>query len=443
MNDSPPPAPAALRPEPEAVDAQVIDRATRRGALVGGVVASVLLITAALVLDGRTIWLFVVAVPAVLIGAALAAHGARAQGRKIIVATDRRVAVAEALLANVPDPVILVDRRSVVREANAAALTLFPGLRKRHPLSFGLRAPEVLDGVEDVLRSGLTEKVAYSQRVPAEVTFDVQIAALETDGEGGRSEPGVMLFFRDLTNARRLETMRVDFIANVSHELRTPLASVLGFIETLQGPARDDAKARERFLAIMREQALRMTRLIDDLLSLSRIELRAHVAPTDEVDLAPVARQILDTLAPLARDNGVTIVPHFPATPALIRGDRDELLRVVENLVENAVKYGGSGGKVEVSLTRRDESGPFWVLAVRDYGPGVAADHLPRLTERFYRADVEQSRQKGGTGLGLAIVKHIVARHRGRLAVESEPGQGATFSVTLPALPAVQAPAGS
>ncbi|TVR09356.1 MAG: PAS domain-containing protein [Salinarimonadaceae bacterium] len=429
-------APAALRPEPEAVDAQLPDRVSRRGAFIGGIVASAALIAATLLIDGQPLWLFAVAVPAVLAGVAIAASRARSRRRQVLVAADRRVAVAEALLANVPDPVILVDRRSVVREANAAALALFPGLRKRHPLSFGLRAPEILDGVEDVLRTGRTAKVAYSQRVPAEVTFDVQIAALETEGDDGRSEPGVMLFFRDLTNARRLETMRVDFIANVSHELRTPLASVLGFIETLQGPARDDAKARERFLAIMRDQSLRMTRLIDDLLSLSRIELRAHVAPTDAVDLIPVTRQILDTLGPLARENGVTIAEDFPDSPAPIRGDRDELLRVVENLVENAVKYGGSGGKVDVSLTRIDEGGPCYRLAVRDYGPGVSADHLPRLTERFYRADVEQSRQKGGTGLGLAIVKHIVARHRGKLSIESEPGQGATFAVTLPALPA-------
>lgn len=434
-------APSALRPEPEAVDAQLLDRASRRGALIGGVVASAALVAGALLLDDGPLWLAALAVPAVVAGVALAASRARARRRKILVAADRRVAVAEALLANVPDPVILVDRRSVVREANAAALALFPGLRKLHPLSFGLRAPDVLDGVEEVLRNGRTAKVSYSQRVPAEVTFDVQIAALETEGDGGRAEPGVMLFFRDLTNARRLETMRVDFIANVSHELRTPLASVLGFIETLQGPARDDARARERFLAIMREQSLRMTRLIDDLLSLSRIELRAHVAPTEEVDLVPVIRQILDTLGPLAREGGVALAPDLPDAPAIARGDRDELLRVVENLVENAVKYGGSGGKVEVSLARREEGGPVWRLDVRDYGPGVSADHLPRLTERFYRADVEQSRQKGGTGLGLAIVKHIVARHRGKLAIESEPGEGATFSVSLPAPPQARADA--
>jgi two-component system phosphate regulon sensor histidine kinase PhoR len=225
--------------------------------------------------------------------------------------------------------------------------------------------------------------------------------------------------------------MRVDFIANVSHELRTPLASLVGFIETLQGPARDDPASRERFLDIMRDQAWRMTRLIDDLLSLSRIELREHVAPDRRVDLRLVAMQMLDTLRPMARDRGVNIAIDCSPEPAMVLGHDDELSRVVENLAENAIKYGESGKRVDVALTRR---GSEIELSVRDYGPGIAHEHLPRLTERFYRVDAAESRGKGGTGLGLAIVKHIVSRHRGRLAIESEPGQGAVFRVLLPAL---------
>jgi two-component system phosphate regulon sensor histidine kinase PhoR len=309
---------------------------------------------------------------------------------------------------------------------------MLPTLRLGYPLSYALRAPVILDAVA-APPPGATVSVEYRTRVPTERTFDVQITALSLggEGEGEAEERGVMLFFRDLTDARQLERMRVDFIANVSHELRTPLASLIGFIETLQGPARDDAASRERFLDIMRDQAWRMTRLIDDLLSLSRIELREHVAPSHPVDLRLVVMQMLDTLRPMGRERGVEIALECPPESAMVLGDGDELSRVVENLVENAVKYGESGKRVDVAVARR---GGEIELSVRDYGPGVAPEHVPRLTERFYRVDVAESRGKGGTGLGLAIVKHIVGRHRGRLAIESEPGQGAIFRVLLPAL---------
>ncbi|HSP24061.1 MAG TPA: ATP-binding protein [Saliniramus sp.] len=391
------------------------------------------MIGAVFLLDALNLWLLALAPLVVLASGAIAASRARATRRQVLVAADRRVAVAEALLANIPDPVIMVDRRSLVRETNAAAVALLPALRKNHPLSFALRAPEVLDGIEEVLRSGTATKIEYSERVPTERSFEVLIGPLESPGSGNVGERDVMLFFRDLTDARRLENMRVDFIANVSHELRTPLASVLGFIETLQGPARNDPKARERFLEIIREQAQRMTRLIDDLLSLSRIELRAHMTPRALIDLAAVTRQIIDTLTPLARETEVTIEAALPETPIMIRGDRDELLRVVENLLENAIKYGGSGKRVEIGLASIRDTDSRVRLSVRDFGPGIAPEHLPRLTERFYRGDATQSRQKGGTGLGLAIVKHIVVRHRGKLSIESVIGKGAVFTAEFPA----------
>ncbi|WP_232631711.1 ATP-binding protein [Methylobacterium sp. Leaf118] len=346
-----------------------------------------------------------------------------------------RPAVAEALLANIPDPVILIDRRAVVLEANPAARRLLPSLKLRHPLSFSLRAPDVLDGIDEVLRTGQSLRTTYVTRVPTERAFEVQIGALPMPDLPGGGAPNVVLFLRDLTEARRLEAMRVDFVANASHELRTPLSALLGFIETLQGPARDDARARERFLGIMRSQAQRMTRLIDDLLSLSRIELREHVAPTKPVDLARIARQMVDMHAPLARERGVALAVETSGGPMPVLGDRDELLRVIENLVENAVKYGGSGGTVAVSLHSVEgaEGRPGRVeLRVRDEGPGIAPEHIPRLTERFYRVDVASSRQQGGTGLGLAIVKHVLNRHRGRLTIESELGAGTTVRVSLP-----------
>jgi len=344
---------------------------------------------------------------------------------------QERPAAPDRLLDQIPEPVILVDRLVVVRLANEAASALFPALRIDQPLSFALRAPDVLDGIAGALSTGLPARLEYDERVPVERSFEVRIGPLAPPD-------AALLFFRDLTAARRLEHMRVDFVANASHELRTPLASLLGFIETLQGPARDDPAAREKFLEIMRGQALRMTRLIEDLLSLSRVELKAHLRPDTPLDLAAIVRQMVDTLAPLAREHGVEIALAVGEKPHIVLGDRDELLRAVENLIDNAVKYGEAGKRVEVALRRLDRGDgrpSEFELAVRDHGPGIPPEHLPRLTERFYRADVVESRQKGGTGLGLAIVKHIVARHRGRLAIESEPGEGATFRIALPEAP--------
>ncbi|WP_407519342.1 ATP-binding protein [Methylobacterium oryzisoli] len=424
------PSLADPRPGPSA------HRAAWRGALIAG-----LLVLAVAAFDrGLDPWLCAGAALAVLLGGWLASPRGPAPRPRSEAAREARHSLAEALLANIPDPVILIDRRALVIEANAAARALLPALRAKYPLSFALRDPEVLDGIETVLHSGEPLKTVYAPRVPTERTFEVQIGAMQ-DAAGSDRPPNVVLFLRDLTSAKRLETMRVDFVANASHELRTPLASLLGFIETLQGPARNDPAARERFLAIMREQALRMTRLIDDLLSLSRIELRAHVPPTTPVDVVPLARQIVDALSPLALERGARVTLTAGEGPHRVLGERDEILRLVENLVENAVKYGG--GQVEIAVARRPgaEGRPAQVeVAVRDDGPGIAPEHVPRLTERFYRVDAASSRQQGGTGLGLALVKHILNRHRGRLTIESEPGQGSTFRAAIPALP--EEPAG-
>jgi len=407
----------------------------RDAALRGTVVTGFVLVFVAWVRGQADGWLLVWTAIAVLAGF-LVAGPRRGLGLGAGIASQpkasSRSSVAEAVLAQIPDPVILVDQRAVVIEANRAAYDLLAGLKTGHPLSFALRTPDVLDGIQEVLDSGQALKVEYSERIPTERTFEVHIGPLQDDVAEAEVKAGVVLFFRDLTAARRLEAMRADFVANASHELRTPLASLLGFIETLQGPARDDARARERFLEIMKGQAQRMKRLIDDLLSLSRIEMRAHLSPTGTVDLAAIASQMAETLSPLAKERGVVITAILPDRPALVLGDRDELLRIAENLIENAVKYGESGGKVDVEVARSREPTPQVAFSVQDYGPGIAPEHLPRLTERFYRVDVAQSRDKGGTGLGLAIVKHIVNRHRGHFDIASEPGQGARFTVRFP-----------
>ncbi|HXY57179.1 MAG TPA: ATP-binding protein [Methylocystis sp.] len=336
------------------------------------------------------------------------------------------------LIDALPEAIFVVDASRHVVAANPAARQVLATLRLGEPLASSLRSPDVLDAVDRILDGGGPEKTLWVERMPVECWFEVALSPLRVPGY----EVAAVVSLRDLTEARRVERMRVDFIANASHELRTPLASLLGFVETLQGPAREDAVARSRFLSIMREQTQRMARLVDDLLSLSRIEQHLHLRPDTPVDLTLLVAHICDTLAPMAEDNGLTLETEL--TPnVIVPGDRDELARVAENLVENAIKYGRpegeGGGRVEISLQLEDGSA---VLAVRDFGPGIPDEHIPRLTERFYRVDAGKSKAKGGTGLGLAIVKHIVARHRGKLSIDSELGRGALFRVVLPAAPA-------
>jgi two-component system phosphate regulon sensor histidine kinase PhoR len=338
-----------------------------------------------------------------------------------------------AVLAGLPDPVVALDRGGGVVAVNARAGAIAPALRRGEPVSVGLRNPEILDAIRRARASGAVQRVEVFDRVPMDRWYEVIISPI-ADGTTELSSGLMLMAFRDLTPLRRVEEMRADFVANASHELRTPLAALSGFIETLQGSARDDAVARERFLAIMQAQATRMARLIDDLLSLSRIELNAHLRPDKAVDLVAIVRQVADGLQMLARDRGVEVKVTAPTKTLPVLGDRDELLRVFENLVENALKYASSGKRVDIVLEIADGvgAGREARVAVRDYGPGIAPEHLPRLTERFYRVDVAESRAQGGTGLGLALVKHILNRHGGRLTIDSNMGQGATFTSHLP-----------
>ncbi len=340
----------------------------------------------------------------------------------------------DALVAGLPDPVIALDGNGRVVAFNDRARSLAPALRQGEPVSLALRMPELIEAIGRACAGGEEHRVEYSERVPLDRWFELIVVPVKRVTSAARPEL-VLMTFHDLTPLRRVEEMRADFVANASHELRTPLAALSGFIETLQGSARDDAPARDRFLPIMQEQARRMARLIDDLLSLSRIELNAHRRPDTPVDLVPIVRQVVDGLETLARDRGVAV--QVEAANALtVLGDHDELVRVFENLIENALKYGAAGKRVEITLTQGQSADglPEARVAVRDFGPGIAPEHLPRLTERFYRVDVRESRAQGGTGLGLALVKHILNRHQGRLSIESTPAAGATFTAYLPAV---------
>jgi len=361
-----------------------------------------------------------------------AVGASRHGGRAIPAIADRAV---EAVISSLPDPTIAVTPDSLVVAFNTSVQQITPGIRRGEPISFALRVPNVLEAIRIVAASRHMRRTEFFQRVPTDRWFEATIAPLILPGETPSSDRHlVLLALRDLTPLRRVEEMRADFVANASHELRTPLASLSGFIETLQGPARNDAPSRDRFLAIMKEQATRMARLIDDLLSLSRIEQKAHIHPDNTTDLVVIVHEVADGLSPLARERDVEIKIADHASSLVVPGDRDELIRVFENLIENALKYGAPGKRVDIKLSREPATGEARdaIVSVRDYGPGIAPEHLPRLTERFYRVDIGESRAQGGTGLGLALVKHILNRHRGRLMIESTPGAGANFSVRLP-----------
>ena len=333
-------------------------------------------------------------------------------------------------VAAVPMPALLVDQSERIAAANAEARTLLGQLIDGRHFATILRQPQVIEAIEQCLHSKVPSKARHLSNNGAQDTvFEVQCRFVNGTG-------AALTVFQDVTYLEQVGQMRRDFVANVSHELRTPLTALMGFIETLRGPAREDTVARERFLQIMANEANRMNRLVGDLLSLNRVESEERVKPNESLELTGLIQSTMNTLRPLSDDAGVTLSLEAPDELVSIVGDGDQLRQVFTNLVENAIKYGGSGGlvKIIVTLSERDTAmrGPAVQIRVIDQGSGIAAEHLPRLTERFYRADNHRSRELGGTGLGLAIVKHIVNRHRGRLRVESEMGQGAVFTVLLP-----------
>ena len=369
----------------------------------------------------------------------------------------------DEMVESLPDPVLAVsaqdpddsaDRRIVF--ANAAARELLRIQTEGGPLVSAIRHPRVLEAVDEALFGAHNGEASWETGGAQDRFWRVLTRPLAPAADGARQ---ALVVLRDETDSRRTERMRADFLANASHELRTPLASLTGFVETLRGHAKDDAVARERFLGVMAQQAARMARLIDDLMSLSRIELNEHIAPEGRLDVVLAVLDVIDALAPLAAERGVRIVSRLTERGvANIVGDRDQMLQVAQNLIDNAAKYSPQGGVVEVeviaglsadgaiapirpgaarlSLLSPDLVGGerFVALRVTDHGPGIAREHLPRLSERFYRVEGQKSGERLGTGLGLAIVKHIINRHRGGLVIESVEGEGTTFTAYLPQL---------
>jgi len=335
------------------------------------------------------------------------------------------------VLNTLSDPVMVIGDDQRVLIANRQAEGLFePDLAGRHILSV-IRQPDVMAAIQAVIGGQIKAQIKFVAHRAVDETYQVNLSKLTPAAGIG----GFVAVFRDVTPIENAKQMRSDFVANVSHELRSPLTALSGFIETLQGPAANDAKARATFLAIMQTEATRMRRLIDDLLSLSRVEANERVRPTAMIDIVAVLAAVKITLAPRLAEQNIRLDIRAPSTAVMLPGDGDQLTQVFQNLIENAMKY-GDGAEIAVEVSRLEKFagiiGPAVRIDVRDTGAGIAPHHLVRLTERFYRIDNHRSRQMGGTGLGLAIVKHIASRHRGRLLIHSTKGQGSVFCVVLP-----------
>lgn len=368
----------------------------------------------------------------------------------------RQLADLAAFLEALPEAALLIDRDGRIAVSNPEARRQLKFEAEGLRLSSILRHPEILDAAQAAAESGASRAVEYENAAPVEEHFRVYAAPIAW-GE----HVAALLIFHDQTTQIMTERMRADFLANASHELKTPVTSLSLLIETLSGAAREDAGARDRFLPMMGVQVDRMKRLIDDLLSLSKIELNEHVPPSDRADLGAVVREALEAVSPIARDRKVTI--EVAGDGGAVIGDRFQLVQVAQNLIDNAVKYSPDGGVVRVEIgaaegreAAADKAGRQWAAAgrtallsppptagrsyaylrVSDSGPGIPMRHLPRLSERFFRVEREQAAEKTGTGLGLAIVKHIVNRHRGGFVVESEPGRGSAFAIYLERAPA-------
>ncbi len=333
------------------------------------------------------------------------------------------------------EPVLLLNSDRTIVHANHAAQKLLTSnsLAGLEGQSFVrvLRHPEALRCVDAVLAGEKRSQTDVHLDIPHRMTMRLSAVALETEA------PAVAVTLKDETPLLQAAQMRSDFVANVSHELRSPLTTLSGIIETLQGNAKDDPKAQQRFLKIMESEAGRMDRLIGDLISLSRVEEEERVRPTETVDLVRIVQAVIDNLKDRTESADRVFDFQPEAKECLVVGDPDQLTQVFQNLLENAVKYSKLGGKIVLKIESK-KSAPrlnsaVWAASIRDEGEGIAAEHLPRLTERFYRIDSGRSRAMGGTGLGLAIVKHILSRHRGRLHIASAPGEGVTMTALIPA----------
>lgn len=356
----------------------------------------------------------------------------RAEPPPVAPADALPAAFGRALIETLPVPLMIITGTGRVAFANRAAHEALPRLQPGLHFANLIRAPAFVEAVTTTLGDGQERRFEFTTHQGRERFFEARVGQLPAGAAFG-PEAQAIVQVEDRTETRRAERLRTDFIANASHELRTPLASIIGYIETLQNHARNDPKARETFLAIMAREAARMQRLVDDLMSLSRIEMTEHLRPVEQWSLNRIAADSASALLPIAQAQEIALEIDLPESGGVVLGDRDQLTQVFGNLIDNAMKYGGQGGRVRVFAAPPSKAHPSRIgVTVADSGPGIAREHVHRLTERFYRVNASASRSRGGTGLGLAIVKHILNRHEGKLEVVSAPGQGSAFTVWLP-----------
>lgn len=374
---------------------------------------------------------------ALFIGACLGAGAfAATRAPRVVLSVESpapRVETDERIVHVLSEPVLVLNAERNIEFANQAARDLFGTDLVGRDLTSCLRQPEVLQAVRNIFAEQSAEPVEIT--LPGQVPryFELRIHDFPAAANARKRALLVLYDFTDTHNAAKI---REDFIANVSHEMRSPLAALVGFIETLKGSARDDPEARARFLDIMSTEADRMTLLVQDLLSLSQVESHEHLTPEEPLELIPLIERVVASLSVLAEEQGHRVT--VDKSPGLrpVPGDGEELTQVFHNLIGNALKYGAPDTPVEISLRPVDRvpghTKAGIAVAVKNIGDGIAPEHIPRLTERFYRVDKGRSRRMGGTGLGLAIVKHIVNHHRGHLDVQSELGGETVFTVIFP-----------
>ncbi len=399
-----------------------------------------ILILGILVYTENLVWYFALLILVTSLLALLAAPGRiNIPGSGSSISLEDQPTLFVNILENLTDPLLFLNKNETVLLANKSATEMFGGDIVNRNISDILLDTDALSAIDKAIETGNSDTVEFTIPHPRPKSYLLRIHVHQKGGvslgDDARNDRTLLLTIYDITSIREAERMRVDFVANVSHELRTPLASILGFIETLQGPAREDQQAMMRFLKIMQDEASRMTRLIEDLLSLSHIERDAHIPPDEEISLNKIIVSVIETLnIRLSKRNMTTsFSPNEHADK--ITGDRDQLTQVFQNLIDNAIKYGAENTNIEIYITDYiDEVSKkdYLKITVTNHGAGIAPEHIKRLTERFYRVDTARSRSLGGTGLGLAIVKHIIQRHEGKLSFESEVGQFTTATILLP-----------
>jgi len=335
----------------------------------------------------------------------------------------------QSIVDALPHPAFILNTNLIIQSANESAEKLFETQLQGLGFVRILRQPEALACITASLDDGAFHTCELVLRVPKRRTYQASAAHIETGAQGQSS---ILFTLIDISAEIDAETARSTFVANVSHELRSPLTSLMGIVETLIGPARNDVAARDKFLDLMRGETERMSRLVGDLLSLSKLEAKEHLPPEGELDIVKTIKRVITVLAESAPAYKGRVELLSPEKEFKVRGDRDELTEVFQNLLENALKYSAPDTPVHIEVHPPSDSQTRLTVKIRDHGEGIEAEHLPRLTERFYRVDKGRSREMGGTGLGLAITKHILNRHRAKLAIESKAGEGTTVSVALP-----------